>query len=143
MGSYYNAMDMEFMRRVIDAVEPMHYQGLSYGTVFGAFYLTLFPEQVGRFVLDGVVDVNYALNHRIDERIGGESFGDAEALLLYFYEEFTSISLAHVATQHPTNHPFKLLAAPAYTHRFYSLEVDWTPRLLSEMHTRYSLVSAP
>lgn len=36
MASYYNAMDMEFMRRVVDAAMPFHYQGLSYGTVFGA-----------------------------------------------------------------------------------------------------------
>ena len=33
--------------------EQLDYLGKSYGTKLGATYAELFPEQVGRFVLDG------------------------------------------------------------------------------------------
>ena len=33
--------------------EQLDYFGASYGTKLGATYAELFPEQVGRFVLDG------------------------------------------------------------------------------------------
>ena len=38
--------------------ETLTYFGASYGTKLGATYAELFPEQVGRFVLDGAVDVS-------------------------------------------------------------------------------------
>ena len=36
--------------------EKLPYFGFSYGTRLGATYAELFPENVGRFVLDGAVD---------------------------------------------------------------------------------------
>ena len=38
--------------------ETLTYLGASYGTELGATYAELFPERVGRFVLDGAVDVS-------------------------------------------------------------------------------------
>ncbi|KAG8877859.1 hypothetical protein FRB97_002969 [Tulasnella sp. 331] len=35
---------------------PINYYGYSYGTVIGAYFINLFPERVGRVVLDGVVN---------------------------------------------------------------------------------------
>ncbi|KAG8851863.1 hypothetical protein FRB96_009047 [Tulasnella sp. 330] len=35
---------------------PINYYGYSYGTVPGAYFINLFPERVGRVVLDGVVN---------------------------------------------------------------------------------------
>ncbi|MFF9035177.1 alpha/beta fold hydrolase [Streptomyces sp. NPDC014892] len=49
------ARDMDLMRQVLGD-EKMHYFGISYGTELGGVYAHLFPEKVGRLVLDAVVD---------------------------------------------------------------------------------------
>ncbi|MFJ1651608.1 alpha/beta hydrolase [Streptomyces sp. NPDC088337] len=60
------ARDMDLIRHVLgDAT--MHYFGMSYGTELGGVYAHLFPQRVGRLVLDAVVDptadsVGHALN---------------------------------------------------------------------------------
>ncbi|MDA5147558.1 alpha/beta hydrolase [Streptomyces sp. AD681] len=55
VGTTQAAQDMELMRQVLDD-ENLHYFGISYGTELGGVYAHLFPEHVGRAVLDGVVD---------------------------------------------------------------------------------------
>ncbi len=50
------ARDMDVLRSALGE-ETLTYLGASYGTKLGATYAELFPEQVGRFVLDGAVDV--------------------------------------------------------------------------------------
>ncbi|MEU1475688.1 alpha/beta hydrolase [Streptomyces sp. NPDC005760] len=49
------ARDMDLMRQVLGD-DKLHYFGISYGTELGGVYAHLFPEQVGRLVLDAVVD---------------------------------------------------------------------------------------
>jgi pimeloyl-ACP methyl ester carboxylesterase len=49
------ARDMDLIREAI-GVEKLDYLGFSYGTELGATYIALFPERVGKFVLDGPVD---------------------------------------------------------------------------------------
>lgn len=49
------ARDMDVLRAVLGE-DQLDYFGFSYGTRLGATYAELFPEQVGRFVLDGAVD---------------------------------------------------------------------------------------
>ncbi|MFJ8084068.1 alpha/beta hydrolase [Streptomyces sp. NPDC096205] len=49
------ARDMDLMRQVLGD-EKLHYLGFSYGTELGGVYAHLFPGQVGRMVLDAVVD---------------------------------------------------------------------------------------
>ncbi|KAF8319323.1 hypothetical protein DL93DRAFT_2225266 [Clavulina sp. PMI_390] len=43
-----------------DAIEgpgkKVNYWGFSYGTVIGSFFINMFPERVGRVIMDGVVD---------------------------------------------------------------------------------------
>ena len=51
------ARDMDVLRAALGE-ETLTYFGASYGTKLGATYAELFPEQVGRFVLDGAVDVS-------------------------------------------------------------------------------------
>ena len=51
MGTAQVARDMELMR-VLVGDEKLNYAGFSYGTTIGASYATLFPENVGRIMLD-------------------------------------------------------------------------------------------
>ncbi|HEX2704479.1 MAG TPA: alpha/beta hydrolase [Candidatus Lustribacter sp.] len=48
------ARDMDVLRAALGET-TLSYLGKSYGTLLGATYAGLFPRQVGRFVLDGVV----------------------------------------------------------------------------------------
>ncbi|MEU9334231.1 alpha/beta hydrolase [Streptomyces sp. NPDC048290] len=49
------ARDMDLMRQVLGDTKT-HYFGISYGTELGGVYAHLFPENVGRLILDAVVD---------------------------------------------------------------------------------------
>ncbi|MER6357722.1 alpha/beta hydrolase [Streptomyces sp. NPDC001634] len=49
------ARDMDLLRQVLGD-RTMHYFGISYGTELGGVYAHLFPKNVGRVVLDAVVD---------------------------------------------------------------------------------------
>jgi pimeloyl-ACP methyl ester carboxylesterase len=49
------ARDMDLLRAVLGDRE-LYYLGYSYGTFLGATYAKLFPDRVGRLVLDGAID---------------------------------------------------------------------------------------
>ena len=49
------ARDMDVIRAVLGDAQ-LDYLGVSYGTFLGATYADLFPQNVGRFVLDGAMD---------------------------------------------------------------------------------------
>jgi pimeloyl-ACP methyl ester carboxylesterase len=49
------ARDMDLLRQVLGD-RRMHYFGISYGTELGGVYAHLFPKNVGRLILDAVVD---------------------------------------------------------------------------------------
>ena len=51
------ARDMDLLRSALGE-SRLTYFGASYGTKLGATYAELFPDRVGRFVLDGAVDVS-------------------------------------------------------------------------------------
>ncbi|KAJ3100502.1 hypothetical protein HDU97_002184 [Phlyctochytrium planicorne] len=52
------ARDMDLIREALGQ-ELMNYMGYSYGTFLGMTYANMFPEKIGRFVIDGVVDPVY------------------------------------------------------------------------------------
>ncbi len=54
-GTIEAAKDMDVMRHVVGDPK-LNYVGWSYGTHLGGQYADLFPENVGRFILDGAVD---------------------------------------------------------------------------------------
>lgn len=49
------ARDMDILRALVSD-EQLNFLGFSYGTQLGATYAELFPERVGRLVLDGAID---------------------------------------------------------------------------------------
>ena len=49
------ARDLDVIRAVLGQPK-LDYLGFSYGTLLGATYAALYPEKVGRFVLDGAID---------------------------------------------------------------------------------------
>lgn len=51
------ARDMDIIRTVFGE-EKLNYLGFSYGTFLGTTYAALYPEKVGRMVLDGAIDPN-------------------------------------------------------------------------------------
>lgn len=54
------ARDLDMLRAIVSDTK-LNYIGYSYGTRIGAYYAELFPDRVGRVVLDGVVDPNSSL----------------------------------------------------------------------------------
>lgn len=59
MGTLQVARDMELLRHLMGD-DALHYAGFSYGTVIGASYSTLFPERVGRLLLDSAWPSDWA-----------------------------------------------------------------------------------
>ena len=67
------ARDMDLIRAVLGDSE-LHYLGYSYGTFLGATYAKLFPERVGRLVLDGAIDPSVSgLDVGTTQAVGFES----------------------------------------------------------------------
>jgi pimeloyl-ACP methyl ester carboxylesterase len=67
VGTSQTARDLDLMRYLLGD-ERLHYFGVSYGTALGGIYAHLFPENVGRVVLEAPVDP--ALN-RLEAEISG------------------------------------------------------------------------
>lgn len=59
MGTSQVARDMELLRSLMGDNE-LNYLGYSYGTMLGATYATLFPERLGRVVLDSAAPSDWA-----------------------------------------------------------------------------------
>lgn len=67
------ARDMDLLRAVLGD-KQLNYLGYSYGTFLGATYAKLFPERVGRLVLDGAIDPSVSnLDVNVTQGIGFES----------------------------------------------------------------------
>ncbi|RDX45246.1 hypothetical protein OH76DRAFT_1007738 [Lentinus brumalis] len=57
VGTAATARDLAAMADALDGPgSPVNYIGLSYGTILGSWFINMFPERVGRVVIDGVVD---------------------------------------------------------------------------------------
>ena len=70
------------MLRIVEAYgrEKIQYYGISYGTVLGATFASLFPDKIDRMIIDGVVDVPgyYSSDWTLN-------IADADATLEYFF----------------------------------------------------------
>jgi pimeloyl-ACP methyl ester carboxylesterase len=64
------ARDMDVLRAVLGD-RKLTYVGASYGTFLGATYAGLFPERVGRLVLDGALDPSLSADRLNQEQTAG------------------------------------------------------------------------
>lgn len=64
------ARDMDVMRAVLGD-DQINYLGYSYGTFLGTVYAELFPDKVGRMVLDGAVDPSVSDLEALAFQMGG------------------------------------------------------------------------
>jgi len=72
-GSENTARDIDILRAALGE-EKLNYVGKSYGTYIGTLYAKLFPDKVGRVVLDGAVDPNVSvLEQNISQAVGFEN----------------------------------------------------------------------
>lgn len=72
------ARDMDMLRAVLGD-STLNYLGFSYGTQLGATYAGLYPEKVGRMVLDGAIDTTLSS----DEVSAQQAVGFENALRAY------------------------------------------------------------
>ena len=69
----FAARDMDLIRAVLGD-KKLNYLGYSYGTFLGATYANLYPEKVGKFVLDGALDPSTSgLEVSVTQAVGFES----------------------------------------------------------------------
>lgn len=69
MGTTQVARDLELLR-VLAGDSKLNLLGYSYGTILGATYASVFPELVGRMVLDGAENAAWASpRHSFDQRV--------------------------------------------------------------------------
>ncbi|MDW4905035.1 alpha/beta hydrolase [Streptomyces sp. ADMS] len=79
MSTVEAARDMDILRGVLGD-RRLTYVGASYGTLLGATYAGLFPDRVGRLVLDGAMDPSLpARRLNLDQTAGFETAFDAFA----------------------------------------------------------------
>jgi pimeloyl-ACP methyl ester carboxylesterase len=64
------ARDMDVLRALLGDAK-LHYVGLSYGTFLGATYAGLYPDRVGRLVLDGAMDPTVDAREAARAQAGG------------------------------------------------------------------------
>ena len=84
-----SARDLEILRAVLGD-KKLNFLGKSYGTYLGTLFAELFPESVGRFVLDGAVDP-YTSNR---EAVLGQAIGFELALDAFINDCLKSRSCA-------------------------------------------------
>ncbi|MCL6422319.1 alpha/beta hydrolase [Brachybacterium sp. JHP9] len=70
LDTYSAARDMDVLRSAVGS-EKLDYLGYSYGTYLGSSFADLYPERVGRFVLDGVMDPSITGDELTEGQAGG------------------------------------------------------------------------
>jgi pimeloyl-ACP methyl ester carboxylesterase len=150
------ARDLDLLRQAVGD-DKLSYLGLSYGTFLGATYANLFPDKVGRMVLDGNVSPsNWTADNARRPRLSlslriGSDTGGAEAL---------SAFLHLCGTAPESNCPFTAGTPAATKAKFYELldrlreapivlgsgadaQVITYPRLLTQLNEGALLIVQP
>jgi pimeloyl-ACP methyl ester carboxylesterase len=79
LGTEAAARDLELLRQATGD-ERLHYLGFSYGSTLGALYAELFPDRVGRMVLDGANPANEPYT----DWVSGQMIGFERSLERFF-----------------------------------------------------------
>jgi pimeloyl-ACP methyl ester carboxylesterase len=74
MSTLETAKDMDIIRAALGE-QKLNFLGKSYGTLLGARYADLFPANVGRFVLDGVMPSSVSLDEGFAEQARSDDAG--------------------------------------------------------------------
>ncbi|PWH06612.1 alpha/beta hydrolase [Brachybacterium endophyticum] len=74
LDTYSAARDMDVLRAAVGD-DSLNYMGFSYGTYLGSIYADLYPDRVGRFVLDGAMEPSLTA----DELVAGQAEGFQKA----------------------------------------------------------------
>ncbi|KAJ1300403.1 hypothetical protein OPQ81_005222 [Rhizoctonia solani] len=56
VGTPAAVRDMVSLHDYLEGTQLINYWGISYGTILGNFFVNMFPERVGRVIIDGVVN---------------------------------------------------------------------------------------
>ncbi|ORY25454.1 hypothetical protein BCR39DRAFT_544153 [Naematelia encephala] len=86
MDSASNARDLARMTDVLDGPgAPINYRGYSYGTLLGQYLINIFPDRVGRVIIDGP---GYAARwaNTPNYKLSGGWFGNTEDALEEFFK---------------------------------------------------------
>lgn len=101
------ARDMDLVRALLGD-ERLHYIGYSYGTWLGMWYARLFPERVGRMLLDSSLDIGERLDDQfLRQEMANQRIVD-EIMLPYAERHQSQLALGSAATLRAA-----LLALPA------------------------------
>ncbi|KAI9319583.1 alpha/beta hydrolase fold-domain-containing protein [Obelidium mucronatum] len=78
LGTTYIARDMDAIRKALGD-QVLNYYGFSYGTTLGTVYANMFPKNVGRLIIDGVMNVIGYMTGPLFEM--NDDMADLEALV--------------------------------------------------------------
>ncbi|CAE6378531.1 unnamed protein product [Rhizoctonia solani] len=56
IGTAATVRDMVALHDYLEGTQSINYWGISYGTILGSYFINMFPERVGRVIIDGVVN---------------------------------------------------------------------------------------
>ncbi|CAE6452524.1 unnamed protein product [Rhizoctonia solani] len=62
VGTVATVKDMLAIHEAHEGTEKLNFWGFSYGTLIGLYFVSLFPQRVGHFVLEGIVDPEHWAN---------------------------------------------------------------------------------
>lgn len=78
IGTTATVRDMVALHDHLEGTETINYWGISYGTVLGNYFVNMFPDRVGRVVIDGVVNTDlWAARPPLE--LGYETFNSTDA----------------------------------------------------------------
>lgn len=99
LSTLETAKDMEILRNILGE-KILNFLGKSYGTYLGTLYASLYPNRVGRMVLDGAVAPNTSL--REQELVQGVGFDKALNNFLSSQKIFKLIDMKNLLSQAAT-----------------------------------------